>query len=517
MPLQRKAIQDEMGEAFEKEYGRMSGNLGVEAPNAQAGLQQNLILYPYVNPASEILDGVELPGTTVTPIASIDDGTQIWKITHNGVDTHPIHFHLFDVQVLNRVGWDGIVRKPDANELGWKDTLRVSPLEDTIVAIRPIMPKLPFGVPDSIRPLNPMMPIGSPDMFNSTDAFGNGITPAITNQIVNFDSEYVWHCHILSHEEMDMMRPMSVHLDRSPAYPPLVTSYAVDATTGAVSLAWSDGTPVNYVDLASWGNPANEIGFRIERASVGSNGKVGAYAIVGRTLANRTSFTDLTAVKGAAYRYRVVAFNAAGESVSAAVGGPAVAAPLAPTNLTATLQAGPQAGLTFRDNASNEAFFVLERSVDGGAFSLIAQPPARNSTGNVSFTDTAILAGHTYQYRVAAVNAGGTSAYATSGQVATPLPPPAPSGLTGSAVQSGKKANVTLAWTDLSSNETGFTIERATNAAFTVGLTATTVAANTVTTTQTGLYRGVTYFFRVKAINQGGASAWSNVLSIVTP
>ena len=116
MPLERKAIQDEMGEAFEKEYGRMSGNLGLETPNAQAGLQQNLILYPYVNPASEVLDGIELPpGVEVTPISTADDGTQIWKITHNGVDTHPIHFHLFDVQFLNRVGWDGIVRKPDAN------------------------------------------------------------------------------------------------------------------------------------------------------------------------------------------------------------------------------------------------------------------------------------------------------------------------------------------------------------------------------------------------------------------
>ena len=85
-----------MGEAFDPEYGRMSGNLGVEVPNAQAGTQQNLILYPFVNPATEIFDGIELPpGVEVTPIASADDGTQIWKITHNGVDTHPIHFHLY--------------------------------------------------------------------------------------------------------------------------------------------------------------------------------------------------------------------------------------------------------------------------------------------------------------------------------------------------------------------------------------------------------------------------------------
>ena len=89
----------------------------------------------------------------MTPIASADDGTQIWKITHNGVDTHPIHFHLYDVQLLNRVGWDGIIRKPDANELGWKDTVRISPLEDTIVALRPIVPQLPaLGRPAQQHP-----------------------------------------------------------------------------------------------------------------------------------------------------------------------------------------------------------------------------------------------------------------------------------------------------------------------------------------------------------------------------
>ena len=66
----------------------------------------------------------------MTPIESPSDGTQIWKITHNGVDTHPIHFHLFNVQVINRVGWDGTIRPPDPNELGWKETVRMNPLED---------------------------------------------------------------------------------------------------------------------------------------------------------------------------------------------------------------------------------------------------------------------------------------------------------------------------------------------------------------------------------------------------
>jgi FtsP/CotA-like multicopper oxidase with cupredoxin domain len=218
MNLKPKMIQDEMGEAFENEYGRMSGFLGVETPNAQAGLQ-NMILYGFAMPPTEILDGIELPpGMEASPIAQADDGTQIWKFTHNGVDTHPIHFHLYDVQLLNRVGWDGIIRKPEATELGWKDTVRISPLEDTIVAVRPIIPPIPAawnGLPNSVRLLDPSMPAGA-YIANTTqqEALGlplmafnpDGEPIDVINHYVNFGWEYVLHCHILSHEEMDMMR-----------------------------------------------------------------------------------------------------------------------------------------------------------------------------------------------------------------------------------------------------------------------------------------------------------------------
>ncbi len=99
MPLQPKQIQYEMGEAFEQEYGRMSGNLGVESPNPQAG-NQNMILYNFVDPPTEILYGIELaPGMELLPISTTDDGTQIWKITHNGVGTHPIP-HLNTVKTV---------------------------------------------------------------------------------------------------------------------------------------------------------------------------------------------------------------------------------------------------------------------------------------------------------------------------------------------------------------------------------------------------------------------------------
>ncbi len=55
--------------------------------------------------------------------------------------------------MINRVDWAGVIKPPEANELGWKDTVRMNPLEDAIVALRPVAPKTPFGIADSVRPL----------------------------------------------------------------------------------------------------------------------------------------------------------------------------------------------------------------------------------------------------------------------------------------------------------------------------------------------------------------------------
>ncbi len=225
MALQPKAIHDEMNSTTFDEYGRMQATLGLEAQPPSPGVQ-NVTLYPYVNPSTELIDATNLPKNDVvfdaitglplsdvkiTPISTATDGTQIWRITHNGVDTHPVHFHLFDVQVLNRVTWDNIIIPNDANEFGWKETLRVSPLEDTIVALRPIIPELPWELPNAIRNLNPAMPTGATAAFNNVNGQGIPTAPTV-NQLVNFGWEYVYHCHILSHEEMDMMRPVSAVL-----------------------------------------------------------------------------------------------------------------------------------------------------------------------------------------------------------------------------------------------------------------------------------------------------------------
>ncbi len=305
IPLQPKAIHDEMNATTFDEFGRMTANLGIEAQPPTPGLQ-NVTLFPYVNPSTELIDATNLPtydpDVSVKPIASADDGTQIWRFTHNGVDTHPMHFHLYDVQVLNRVTWDNIIIPPEDNELGWKDTVRMSPLEDTIVALRPIMPKVPFEVPNSVRTLNPMMPDGDTSMFNNVDVNGNP-TANIVNHLVNFGWEYVIHCHILSHEEMDMMRPVSVVTP--PRAPSGLTFTKV--TKGAqrnrrVTVHWGDNSITETAfELQRKNSAGNWITVATDPSPLGQDNVHGARAIV-----------DPSSSVTSAYTYRVVAVNTVG-------------------------------------------------------------------------------------------------------------------------------------------------------------------------------------------------------------
>jgi hypothetical protein len=220
-----KAIQ----ELFTLDYGRMNATLGTELPNVNF-TNQTTIPLGYVDPATEIVR---------------QGDTQLWKITHNGVDSHFIHFHLFNVQVINRVGWDGSLRPPDANEMGWKDTVRMNPLEDILVALQPITPILPWPIQNSVR-LNDVTGMGN--MFTNLDPFTNAGANTLDGA-TNFGWEYVWHCHILGHEENDMMRPIMFQV---PPPDPSNLVVVANSATGGVDVSFKD-------------NSANETGFVVQR------------------------------------------------------------------------------------------------------------------------------------------------------------------------------------------------------------------------------------------------------------
>jgi len=184
-------------EGFDMEFGRMNAVLGSTpnplAPTVGAGPVIGAAFY--IDPPTEILNGAE---------------TVLWRISHIGVDSHAIHFHLFNVQVVNRVDWTNTIKPPYDDELGWKETIRTNPFEDIIVAIRPVkMKNLPFALPNSNRLLDPTMLAGSLGNFQPVaPPPGFPAVAQTTNVMTNYGWEYVWHCHLLGHEENDMMRPI---------------------------------------------------------------------------------------------------------------------------------------------------------------------------------------------------------------------------------------------------------------------------------------------------------------------
>ena len=218
LPQQEKALVEQ----FDMDYGRMNAVLGTGLSNGGASIG-TATPYSYDDAPTDLI----LDSSNATQVGALNDGTQIWRIDHQGVDTHAIHFHLFNVQVINRVAIDGTITPPDPNELGWKETVRMNPGQDVILALRPVVMTLPWKLGDSIRPLEPSVPLG--DQF--MDANGT----MVTNTLQDYGWEYVWHCHLLSHEENDMMRPMVFEV--APTAPDGLTATPSAAT---VTLAWVD-------------------------------------------------------------------------------------------------------------------------------------------------------------------------------------------------------------------------------------------------------------------------------------
>jgi spore coat protein A len=160
------------------EFGRLIQKLGTFNQNGFNNQGLPTWGLPYISDATE------------TPNAG---AVEVWQIMNLTGDTHPIHFHLVNVQLIQRqafagkpgvlgVDWNyiGPAMPPDPNEMGWKETVRMNPGEVTTVIMQFTLPHLP------------------------TAEMNNVVSPRTGGK------EYVWHCHILEHEEHDMMRPLIV-------------------------------------------------------------------------------------------------------------------------------------------------------------------------------------------------------------------------------------------------------------------------------------------------------------------
>lgn len=168
--------------------------------------------------------------------------TEVWEFINLTEDAHPIHIHLVQFQLISRTSFDaaaygtayaasfaggyqpgvgpplpygscfpagvcggnpsptpyftGAAQGPAANEAGWKDTVQMFPGQVTRVVLRWAPQNIPAG---GVLPGVNRFAFDPSAAMGTTDAFGYPGGPG-----------YVLHCHILDHEDNEMMRPYVV-------------------------------------------------------------------------------------------------------------------------------------------------------------------------------------------------------------------------------------------------------------------------------------------------------------------
>jgi len=193
------------------QYGRLMPTIGTNTP----------VGFDPVTGAP--IFGLPYPGTGAgyLPTETVQYGkAEIWKLINLTADTHPMHFHLFNVRVLSREKISAVknyaggipitdpasLRGPEWNEMGWKETVKAHPGEVTTVFVLVEHP-LPGGV--RTVSVSGQKPGATPGTLVGFGPFTGTLpsSPRLKRMGVIGD-EYVWHCHILEHEEHDMMRPL---------------------------------------------------------------------------------------------------------------------------------------------------------------------------------------------------------------------------------------------------------------------------------------------------------------------
>jgi|GEM_PF-576159 len=182
----------------------------------------------------------------------------------------------------------------------------------------------------------------------------------------------------------------------------------------------------------------------------------------------------------------------------------------APGPLVVSAVATTSVGLSWQDNAADETGFAVERAAGRPlAFEAVAAL-APNATG---YADAGLLPNTTYYYRVKMTRSSGAPAYSPIAQTQTlPVITSAPALLTARPLS---PTQVGLQWQDHSADETGFQVERSKDAAGPFVAVAR-VAAGATGYTDEGLSAGTKYLYRVRAVNEAGTSAYSNLASTAT-
>jgi hypothetical protein len=202
---------------------------------------------------------------------------------------------------------------------------------------------------------------------------------------------------------------------------------------------------------------------------------------------------------GAVDDYFTIVKNVPNSPPAVSISSPAAGAVFqAPASITITANA------TDSDGTIRQVDFYADNTPIGTA-----------TTAPYTITWNNVAAGNYALSAAATDNLGATSSSAPVNITVNPAAPPpaAPSGLAATAIS---KTQINLTWTDNAGNETGYQIERSANnpSAF---VQIVQLGANATGYSDTGVAANKTYYYRVRAVNGGSASAYSNTASAKTP
>ena len=237
--------------------------------------------------------------------------------------------------------------------------------------------------------------------------------------------------------------------------------------------------------------------YEIYRSTQQSTG----YSLLGTTTS--TSYVNTGAAAGITYYYRVKAVNSAGTSAySNIVSGRAKAAiPAAPRVTIGNSSASGKPQLTWAAVDGAAKYEIYRSTQQSTGFTLLG------TTTSTNYVNTGAAAGKTYYYKVRALNVDGAAgAYSSTVSGAAKAVAPAAPTVTMTYSDSGKPK---LTWSAVS-GAASYRVYRSESRGTGYSLLGTTTATSYV---NTGAAVGKTYYYRVKAVNSAGTSAYSNIVS----
>ncbi len=277
----------------------------------------------------------------------------------------------------------------------------------------------------------------------------------------------------------------------APAAPTNLTAAAASGTE--IDLKWQDNSNI-------------ETGYSVEQSTDGTN-----FTSIVTLPANTTTYNSTALNPNTTYWYRVQAMNfAANSAYSNTVSLLTPVPPNKPTNAHPTTVTTTTIGMAWTDNANNEDGYRISRSKNGDPFIVIAQLPPDSSSYLDNPSPSGLVPGTQYDYHIQAFNVAGFNDFSGFKTETITL---APTGLNATA----HNGSIDLAWTapsfaSANPSDLSFSVYRGTTPG---GESATAIATglSSPVFTDTGLTNGVTYYYKVTAVDLGGESAKSGETS----